>query len=472
MDDTELAEGTQFGRYRIIARLGAGAMGAVYKAVHTGLDKLVVLKVLHPRYARSPEVQARFEREGKAAAAIRHPNVVDVTDVGVHEGTPYLIMELLTGSSLGDLLKAPGPMATDAAVDLLLPVIAGVDAAHAAGVVHRDLKPDNIFVTRDATGAAHPKVLDFGISRVVSGDEAKRTGTAALLGTPSYMAPEQIESSRDSDARSDQYALGVILYECLTGQQAFRADNIYVVLRMVGDGVFAPPRALRADIPPTLEAIVLRAMARAPAARFPSLRELMAVLLPFASERARVLWGSAVRASQPALAAPVAPSPAPAKTAVAPREAANNIGDTMAVRLTAAEPTRRSGRTTGVVALVAALLVGAVIIARTTRDPAPVAASPRAADLAPAVTQVTPSPVADRAVVAAPVATVDAGAPPAIVARAEASAPSVTAHAHPTRSHAAARHASHGDARVAAQPAATPAASAQCTGPDCQHPVE
>ena len=109
-------------------------------------------------------------------------------------------------------------------------------------------------------------MLDFGISRVVSGDEAKRTGTAALLGTPSYMAPEQIESSRDSDARSDQYALGVILYECLTGQQAFRADNIYVVLRMVGDGVFAPPRALRADIPPTLEAIVLRAMARAPAA--------------------------------------------------------------------------------------------------------------------------------------------------------------------------------------------------------------
>ncbi len=290
--DDPLTPGTLFGAYRIERRLGAGGVGAVYRATHLGLQKPVVLKVLHPQYAQSPNLRARFAREGRAAAAIRHPHVVDVTDVGEHQGTPYLIMELLEGESLGDLIARTGALSPDRAVDLLLPVIAAVDAAHGAGVVHRDLKPDNLFVTRGATGEPFPKVLDFGISRVVAGDDQHRTGTAAMLGTPAYMAPEQIESTRDADARSDQYALGVILYECLTGARAFEGDNVYAILKRVGDGRVRNPRALRPELSPALEAIVLRAMSKNPAARFPSLRSMAAALLPFASDRTRVAWGT------------------------------------------------------------------------------------------------------------------------------------------------------------------------------------
>ncbi len=201
-------------------------------------------------------------------------------------------MELLEGESLSALIERSGVLSPDLAVDLMLPVIAAVDAAHEAGVVHRDLKPDNLFVTRGAAGGAVPKVLDFGISRVVAGDGEHRTGTAAMLGTPAYMAPEQIESTRDADARSDQYALGVILYECLTGANAFEGDNVYAILKRVGDGNFKPPRALRPELDPALEAIVIRAMSKAPAARFPSLRAMAAALLPFASDRTRLAWGT------------------------------------------------------------------------------------------------------------------------------------------------------------------------------------
>ncbi|MEZ4405048.1 MAG: serine/threonine-protein kinase [Polyangiales bacterium] len=235
--------GTRFGPYVVERLLGQGAMGAVYRATHARLGKPVVLKLLHAQHAGSAEIVRRFEREGRAAAAIRHPHVVDVTDVGEEGGVAYLVMEFLEGESLAAFLERHEGLAADRSVDLLLPVIAAVDAAHAAGVVHRDLKPENLFITRTATGEPHPKVLDFGISRVVS-DGGLRAGTATLLGTPAYMAPEQVEQSRDADARSDQYALGVILYECLTGVCPFQDENIYRVLKRVGDGVFTAPRGL------------------------------------------------------------------------------------------------------------------------------------------------------------------------------------------------------------------------------------
>ncbi len=290
--DDALPPGTVFGSYRIERGLGEGGVGAVYLATHVGLQKPVVLKVLHPQYARSANLRSRFAREGRAAAAIRHPHVVDVTDVGEHRGTPYLIMEYLQGESLGDLIARVGALPPDRAVDLLLPVIAAVEAAHGAGVIHRDLKPDNLLITRGATGEPFPKVLDFGISRVLSGDGGQRTGTAAMLGTPAYMAPEQIASTRDADARSDQYALGVILYECVTGRRAFSGENVYAILKLVGDGQFHPPRAVRPDLSIAFEQIVLRAMSRDPSGRFPSLRAMAAALLPFASQRVRSTWGA------------------------------------------------------------------------------------------------------------------------------------------------------------------------------------
>ncbi len=292
-DEPDLPPGKMLGRYRIERFLGAGAMGAVYLASHTGLGKRVVVKVLHAHYARIAEVRLRFVREGEAAARIRHAHVVDVTDVGVEGAIPYLVMEYLEGESLGDHIDNQGALSPDRAVDLMLPIIDAVHAAHRAGVVHRDLKPDNLFVVRTATGDLHPKVLDFGISRVV--DESgrpDRTGTAAMLGTPAYMSPEQIESARDVDAASDQYALGVILYECLTGVQAFSGDGVFGVLLRVREGTFQRPRALRPEIDPQLEAAVLRAMAQDRMRRFPSLRALGTVLLPFASPRARMIWGT------------------------------------------------------------------------------------------------------------------------------------------------------------------------------------
>jgi len=381
----------------------------VYTATHVGLDKRVVVKVLHPEHARSSVARARFFREGRAAAAIRHPHVVDVTDVGEHEGVGYLVMEHLDGETLGALLDRQGALPFDRAVDLLLPIIAALDAAHAAGVVHRDLKPENLFVARTATGEALPKVLDFGISRVVH-DTGRRTGTAALLGTPTYMAPEQIESTRDADARSDQYALGVILYECLTGRPAFRGDNVYTILKRVGDGAFERPSAHRADLPADLEASVLRAMARDPAARFPTLHELARALLPFASARSRMTWGVVF---DPGGAHGPADAPFDAASRPPPRPGA--AGDTLADAAQAHDaatvPSDR-GRRPRLLALAGALTLGLLIAAA-------VALRPRAPE-APREVRSAHAPVPAAPDAAAPVAParVTPDAPPPAVAAA------------------------------------------------------
>jgi serine/threonine-protein kinase len=287
-----VAPGVTLGRYRVERLLGEGGMGAVFLATHTGLRKPVVLKVLHPQYGRSPGVRQRFLREGEAAARIRHPHVVDVTDVGEDQGVAWLVMEYLEGESLGARLDRGVAMPPAEAMDILLPVLAAVQAAHDAGVVHRDLKPDNIFLSRAATGEEVPKVLDFGISRVVDDDGAdtRNTGSVATLGTPGYMAPEQIDRARDADPRSDVYALGVILYECLCARAPFDGATLLALLRNVAIGHFDAPRALRPELHPALESAVLRAMSLDPAGRFASAREMAAALLPFASDATRARW--------------------------------------------------------------------------------------------------------------------------------------------------------------------------------------
>jgi hypothetical protein len=308
---------------------------------------------------------ARFIREGRASAAIRHPHVVDVTDVGEFDGTPYLVMERLEGETLKALVARGPGMPPELAVDVLLPVCAAVDAAHAAGVVHRDLKPDNLFVTRTPSGEVHPKVLDFGISRVTG--DGGQTGTTATLGTPAYMAPEQIVSTRDANALSDQYALGVTLYECLTGRQAFKAENVYAVLRKVGDGVFTPPRALQPAVPLELEAIVLRAMARDPGQRFPTLKAFAAALLPWASMRARGSWAPVFAAHAQHAAATGAPLPDLSSTMPvgAPPQPYFSPPDTLhraareKVDTTTAVGARGQVRSIGAAALAAVLLVAA-----------------------------------------------------------------------------------------------------------------
>ena len=309
-----LAPGTILGRYEIARLLGRGGMGAVYEAVHRDLKKRVAIKVLSATQV-SEDSKQRFLREGEAASRIQHPNVVDVTDVGVEGGLSYLVMEFLEGEDLSSRLAREGSLTPRLAADILLPVCAGLAVAHDEGVIHRDLKPENIFLVRQRQGTIDPKVLDFGISKLTGRNAAAMTGTVATFGTPFYMPPEQVRGARQADERSDVYALGVVLYECVTGRRPFEADNIYTMLHAIGAGQYPAPRAVRPDLSPSLEAVIVRAMRLEPVDRFPSVRHLGAALLPFASDKARVVWSETFSGVEelPAATAPprVGGSPAP-----------------------------------------------------------------------------------------------------------------------------------------------------------------
>jgi hypothetical protein len=294
-DDVEEAikPGTRLGRYEIRRLLGRGGMGCVYEGVHTELKKRVAIKTLHGSVAALPGARARFMREGEAASRIRHPNVVDITDVGSDAGITFLVMEYLEGEDLSALLARQGALEIAKAIDYMLPVIGAIAAAHEEGVIHRDLKPANVFLARTPHAGIQPMVLDFGISKLSGGGTGQTlalTGTGAAMGTPCYIAPEQIRSVSGVSARSDQYALGTILYECVTGRRAHDGETVFAILHSVGAGSFLRPRTVRPDIPMDLEEAVLRAMHLEPEDRFPNLKAFGEVLLPFASASARAQW--------------------------------------------------------------------------------------------------------------------------------------------------------------------------------------
>jgi serine/threonine-protein kinase len=221
----DLLVGTMLGKYRIGRRLGSGGMGVVYQATHVEIGKEVALKVLGADLAEGTRARARFLREAAAASKIDHPNVVRVTDYGADGPVPYIVMELLRGEDLSGLLRRHrrGLPVVEAA-NILLAVCAAVFTAHQARVIHRDLKPRNIFLARTRMFEVGPKILDFGISKLEGEGEDGQpsqslTEPGYLLGTPHYLSPEQV-AGRSADARSDQYALGVVLFECLTGSAA------------------------------------------------------------------------------------------------------------------------------------------------------------------------------------------------------------------------------------------------------------
>jgi eukaryotic-like serine/threonine-protein kinase len=273
--------GTVLGRYRLLRLLGEGGMGAVYEATHQDLGRPAAIKTLHPRHAESENARSRFLREGQAASRIRHPNVADVYDVGIEEGQPYLVMELLEGETLARVIARDGPLSVQRTADILAPVVAAVAAVHDLGVVHRDLKPENIFLSAERTGV-RPKVLDFGISKVINREEVTNlTDTGAFLGTPYYVSPEQARGAKNVDFRSDQYSLGVILYECVTSRRPIEESSLYAMIQRIVDGDFAPPRQFNPRLPSAVEGVILKAMARDPNDRFTTTRELGRALLQF-----------------------------------------------------------------------------------------------------------------------------------------------------------------------------------------------
>ncbi len=317
-DQAGLSPGIHLGKYEIVRLLGAGGMGAVYEAVHSEIGKRVAIKVLSPAIAAVPGARARFLREAQLTSRVRHPNIVDVTDMGSDKGQTYLVMEFLRGEDLAQRLARTGPFAVEQLADIMLPVCAAVVEAHKVGVTHRDLKPQNIFL---AVGphSTQPKVLDFGISKGVDVEGVETlTGTGAMIGTPFYLAPEQIVDARAAGPASDQYALGVIMYECLTGHRPFEAENLFVVFQAIVGGHPVPPSARRPGIPTPVEAIVLRAMDLDPKARFGSTVALGRALLPFASGRTRSVWEDAFANGGEDRAAGIVAPPAP--TALAPAQ--------------------------------------------------------------------------------------------------------------------------------------------------------
>ncbi|MEP6651878.1 MAG: serine/threonine-protein kinase [Myxococcales bacterium] len=287
-----LATGTLLGRYEIRRLLGRGGMGCVYEAVHRDLKKRVAIKTLLPALAANSEARMRFMREGESASRIHHPHVVDVTDVGAEGKVIYLVMEYLQGEDLSTLIARQGALSPGQTVDIMLPVAAAISTAHEMGVIHRDLKPENIFLATSTVGGEfHPKVLDFGISKVTS-DNATMvlTGTGAIIGSTFYLPPEQLQRARSADAQSDQYAIGTIIYECVTGERAFEGENLYAVLKHIAEGRYVPPRIRQPNLPLALEGLIVRALSLDPAGRFGSVKELGAALLAFANPHARAVW--------------------------------------------------------------------------------------------------------------------------------------------------------------------------------------
>jgi serine/threonine-protein kinase len=278
----------RLGPYDVVRCLGRGGMADVFEARHVDLGKRVAVKILRSPIGADGENTRRVLREGRAATAVRHPNVVEMLDVGFQDGIAYLVMELLEGEDLSVRLARTGPMPVAEIADLLLPVISGMAAAHAAGVIHRDLKPSNIFLARRHHGI-EPVVVDFGISKSIDG--AAGTGSSQVgAGTIPYMAPEQVRGSRDVTALCDEYALGAILYECATGRTPFWSEDRYELVQGIMTGPLVPPSRHNPLVGATFDAIVLRALAREPGERFSYVSALGAALWQLAGEKARERW--------------------------------------------------------------------------------------------------------------------------------------------------------------------------------------
>ena len=373
-------------KYRVEKVLGRGGMGVVVAATHVELDQRVALKFLLPDAMENMEVVERFAREARAAVKIESEHVARVIDVGkLENGLPYMVMEYLNGRDLAALLDERVKLSVEDTLDYVLQACEAIAQAHALGIIHRDLKPANLFVTTRPDGTTSIKVLDFGISKVslsgASPAEMSLTQTAAIMGSPTYMSPEQMRASRDVDPRADIWALGVILYELLTGQPPFVGATMPELCASILKDPPEPIRNVRPDVPAPLDAAILRCLEKNPAARFGNVAELTGALVDFAPKRsrisaertARILRGAGVQTVSVAPIVSHAPRPKPEPVVVSTATA--GAWSHAPIKAEPAKPARGSGGPKLVILSGIALVGAASFFAWQMRAEAPVAST-------------------------------------------------------------------------------------------------
>lgn len=282
--DSERIGTTIDGKYRVESLLGKGGMGTVFRAVHAWTRRPVALKVLQPQYAENDAVVLRFLREARAAASFRHPNVVEVLDMGpLPEGGAYMALAFLDGEPLSNLLDRRKTLTIEEALTSLVPVMRAIAIAHQRGIVHRDIKPDNLFLARNDDAAVVPTLLDFGIAKVPS-DSVRSTTTGVIFGTPQYMSPEQARGLSDIDGRADQWSFAAVWFECLTGAPPFEGAVPTAIIGRILSETPRPLASVRPDVPAGFAAVIDRALSPDRAARFATMDEFIAALIAAASD--------------------------------------------------------------------------------------------------------------------------------------------------------------------------------------------
>jgi serine/threonine-protein kinase len=387
--------GTMVGAYRVARLLGVGGMGRVYKGVHPNIGSRVAIKVLSRECSERRDLVERFFAEARAVNLIRHENIVNVLDLAtLPDGRPYIIMEYLDGAPLSGVVEVAQlraqPLPLGGLARLAAEVLDALDAAHGKGIVHRDLKPDNVYVT--PSGRA--KVLDFGIAKLSDTPVGSATRTGSLLGTPHYMSPEQA-AGRTVDHRTDIYAMGVILFECATGQKPFNAEALFDLLRKHIEAPPPSPRGFRPDLPEAFEQVILTALAKAPEARFANAKA-MSLALQQATQQlppgawATITGGGDAVVTSPQLWAPSTPASwSGARAPTPPPPQPEPLPTATSVQPVTAKPAPPSSSKGAWIGFAALLLVGggvaAALLATGSKPSSSVASEPATESAKPAV---------------------------------------------------------------------------------------